>query len=97
MLISFDQNGNAIKKVGSSILLSRIERLPADRKNLTHSLFVKRNVATPYDSLRDSVSQDTPMVVREQGVRRSECLAVTARILIEISSNTKVSPRLTGL
>ena len=49
---------------------------------------------TPY---RDSELQDSPMVVREQEVSRSEGLAVMVRILIETSSGTKVSLRLTGL
>jgi hypothetical protein len=38
MLTGSDQNGTAAKKGDWVIQLSRITRLPADRKNLTHSV-----------------------------------------------------------
>jgi hypothetical protein len=85
VLISLNQNGTAIKKTGSKFLFSRITRLPAERKNLTHSVYVVERGNPVWSPVcRESTSQDLPMAVREQEVRRSECLAVMVRILIEI-------------
>ena len=62
------------------------------------TLLDKRNVETPYRSpFGDSLSQDRPMAVRAWDVGRSERRAVMARIRVETSSGTKVSPRPTGL
>jgi hypothetical protein len=62
------------------------------------TLLDKRNVETPYYSPQgDSLPQGKPMVMRAWDVGRSECQAVMARIRVETSPGTKVSPRPTGL
>ena len=62
------------------------------------TLLDKRNVEIPYRSPQgDSLSQDRPMALRVWDVGRSECRAVMARIRVETSPGTKVSPRPTGL
>jgi hypothetical protein len=62
------------------------------------TLLDKRNVETPYRPPQgDSLSQDRPMAMRAWDVGRSECRAVMARIRVETSPGTKVSPRPTGL
>jgi hypothetical protein len=62
------------------------------------TLLDKRNVETPYRSPQgDSLSQGRPMAVRAWDVGRSECRAVMARIRVETSPGTKVSPRPMGL
>jgi hypothetical protein len=62
------------------------------------TLLDKWNVETPYRSpLGDSLSQDRPMAVRAWDVGRSERRTVMARIRVETSPGTKVSPRPIGL
>jgi hypothetical protein len=62
------------------------------------TLLDKRNVETPYRPPQgDSLPQGKPMAVRDWDVGRSECRAVMARIRVETSPGTKVSPRPMGL
>jgi len=62
------------------------------------TLLDKRNVETPYRSPEGTACRkDRPMAVRVWDVGRSECRTVMARIRVETSPGTKVSPRPIGL
>jgi hypothetical protein len=56
---------------------------PGQQQAPNPTLLDKRNVETLYRSPNgDSMSQDTPMAVREWEVGKSECCAVMARIRV---------------
>jgi hypothetical protein len=82
-----------------TIWLILVTHTPLGRMQAPYpTLLDKRNVENPYRSPHgDSLSQDRPMAVRVWDVGRSECRAVMARIRVETSPGTKVSPRPTGL
>ena len=82
-----------------TVLFILVTHTPLGRPQTPNpTILDKRNVETPYRSPQgDSLPQGRPMAVRAWDVGRSECRAVMARIRVETSPGTKVSPRPIGL
>jgi hypothetical protein len=83
-----------VQEAGAMIILFiLVTHTPPGRLQTPNpTLLDKRNVETPYRSSQgDSLPQGKPMAVRAWDI--SECRTVMARIRVETSPGTKVSPR----
>ena len=84
MLIGFNQNGAVIKVIGFVVLLSRIEKLPADKESLTYSVqHTERGNPVKLPRSWGDKSQGLFIALRVKEVSKSESFIVTMEILVE--------------